>query len=86
MKIYVNVYMDLAKKLGWSRKEISIDKDKILLSDILSFFTDLRDIVVGNIDNYIVLVNGVNIKLLKGLETEIVGDTTIDVFPPAAGG
>jgi molybdopterin converting factor small subunit len=78
--------MDLAKKLGWSRKEISIDKDKILLSDILSFLTDLRDIVVGNIDNYIVLVNGVNIKLLKGLETEIVGDTTIDVFPPAAGG
>jgi len=86
LKIYVNVYMDLAKKLGWSRKEISIDKDKILLSDILSFLTDLRDIVVGNIDNYIVLVNGVNIKLLKGLETEIVGDTTIDVFPPAAGG
>jgi molybdopterin converting factor small subunit len=78
--------MDLAKKLGWSRKEISIDKEKILLRDILSFFTDLRDIVVGNIDNYIVLVNGVNIKLLKGLETEIVGDTTIDVFPPAAGG
>ena len=86
MKIYVNVYMDLAKKLGWSRKEISIDKEKILLRDILSFFTDLRDIVVGNIDNYIVLVNGVNIKLLKGLETEIVGDTTIDIFPPAAGG
>jgi molybdopterin converting factor small subunit len=78
--------MDLAKKLGWSRKEISIDKEKILLSDILSFLTDLRDIVVGNIDNYIVLVNGVNIKLLKGLETEIVGDTTIDIFPPAAGG
>lgn len=86
MKIYVNVYMDLAKKLGWSRKEISIDKEKILLRDILSFLTDLRDIVVGNIDNYIVLVNGVNIKLLKGLETEIVGDTTIDIFPPAAGG
>lgn len=86
MKIYVNVYMDLAKKLGWSRKEISIDKEKILLRDILSVFTDLRDIVVGNIDNYIVLVNGVNIKLLKGLETEIVGDTTIDIFPPAAGG
>jgi molybdopterin converting factor small subunit len=78
--------MDLAKKLGWSRKEISIDKDKILLRDILSFLTDLRDIVVGNIDNYIVLVNGINIKLLKGLETEIVGDTTIDIFPPAAGG
>jgi molybdopterin converting factor small subunit len=78
--------MDLAKKLGWSRKEISIDKEKILLRDILSFLTDLRDIVVGNIDNYIVLVNGVNIKLLKGLETEIVGDTTIDIFPPAAGG
>jgi molybdopterin converting factor small subunit len=78
--------MDLAKKLGWSRKEISIDKEKILLRDILSVFTDLRDIVVGNIDNYIVLVNGVNIKLLKGLETEIVGDTTIDIFPPAAGG
>lgn len=86
MKIYVNVYMDLAKKLGWSRKEISIDKEKILLRDILSVFTDLRDIVVGNIDNYIVLMNGVNIKLLKGLETEIVGDTTIDIFPPAAGG
>jgi molybdopterin converting factor small subunit len=78
--------MDLAKKLGWSRKEISIDKEKILLRDILSVFTDLRDIVVGNIDNYIVLMNGVNIKLLKGLETEIVGDTTIDIFPPAAGG
>jgi molybdopterin converting factor small subunit len=78
--------MDLAKKLGWKSKKLVINKEKVTFEEVLSIVKDLKNIITNNIDDYIVLVNGLNIKLLKGLETEIVSDTTIDIFPPAAGG
>lgn len=78
--------MDLAKKLGWRRRELFVDKEKITLEDVLLMLEELRNAIIDNIDEYIILVNGVNIKLLNGLRTELVDDTTIDIFPPAAGG
>ncbi|MEM4788294.1 MAG: MoaD/ThiS family protein [Ignisphaera sp.] len=78
--------MDLAKKLGWRRKELVIDKDRISLRDLISLISDLNNLVIENIDEFIVLVNGINIKLLNDLDTEITADTIIDIFPPAAGG
>lgn len=86
LHIYVNVYMDLARKLGWGRKELVFDKERITFEEVLSMLKDLKNIIANNLDDYIVLINGINIKLLKGLETEIFNDTTIDIFPPAAGG
>ncbi|MEM3980704.1 MAG: MoaD/ThiS family protein [Ignisphaera sp.] len=86
MQILINVYMDLAKKLGWRRKELVIDKDRISLRDLISLISDLNNLVIENIDEFIVLVNGINIKLLNDLDTEITADTIIDIFPPAAGG
>ncbi|MEM1645458.1 MAG: MoaD/ThiS family protein [Ignisphaera sp.] len=86
MQIFINVYMDLAKKLGWRRKELVIDKDRISLRDLISLISDLNNLVIENIDEFIVLVNGINIKLLNDLDTEITADTIIDIFPPAAGG
>jgi len=78
--------MNLAKKLGWRNKELVVNREKATFEEILSMVKDLKDIIINNLDEYIILINGLNIKLLKGLETEISGDVTIDIFPPAAGG
>jgi molybdopterin converting factor small subunit len=86
LRININIYMDLAKKLGWKNIELVIDKEKTTFNEILSTVKDLKDAIINQLDDYIILINGLNIKLLKGLETEILGDTTIDIFPPAAGG
>lgn len=86
MRILVNVYMDLAKKLGWRRRELVIDKNKVTFRDVISLLRDLESIISGSIDEFIILVNGVNIRLLNGLDTEITIDAVIDIFPPAAGG
>jgi len=86
LRISINIYMDLAKKLGWKSRELVISRERVTFEEILSIVKDLRDAIINNLDDYIILVNGLNIKLLKGLETEILGDTTIDIFPPAAGG
>lgn len=86
MHININIYMNLAKKLGWRNKELVVNREKATFEEILSMVKDLKDIIINNLDEYIILINGLNIKLLKGLETEISGDVTIDIFPPAAGG
>ena len=78
--------MNLAKKLGWKSKELVINREKIAFEEILPMVKDLKDIIINNLDEYIILINGLNTKLLKGLETEVSGDVTIDIFPPAAGG
>jgi len=78
--------MNLAKKLGWKSKELVINREKITFEEILPMVKDLKDIIINNLDEYIILINGLNTKLLKGLETEVSGDVTIDIFPPAAGG
>ncbi len=36
--------------------------------------------------NLLILVNGRNIKHLKGIETKIKEKDRVDIFPPAAGG
>uniref|UniRef100_A0A7C5TIA3 MoaD/ThiS family protein n=2 Tax=Ignisphaera aggregans TaxID=334771 RepID=A0A7C5TIA3_9CREN len=86
LHININIYMNLAKKLGWRNKELVVNREKATFEEILSMVKDLKDIIINNLDEYIILINGLNIKLLKGLETEISGDVTIDIFPPAAGG
>jgi len=86
VRILVNVYMDLAKKLGWRRREFVIDKNKVTFREVISLLRDLENIISGDINEFIILVNGVNIKLLNGLDTEIAIDAVIDIFPPAAGG
>ena len=63
-----------------------INREKIAFEEILPMVKDLKDIIINNLDEYIILINGLNTKLLKGLETEVSGDVTIDIFPPAAGG
>lgn len=78
--------MDLARKLGWRKKELILDREGITFREVLSMIKDLENAIIDNIDNYIILINGINIRLLKGIETEISNDTVIDIFPPAAGG
>lgn len=84
--IYINLYMDLARKLGWSRRELVVDKERVRVRDVIEFFEDLRNAVMNSPRSYMILVNGINIMLLNNFDTEISGDTTIDIFPPAGGG
>lgn len=86
MHVRVNVYMDLARKLKWSKREIAINKDKATVRDVLNSINELKDTVLPNLDSFMVLVNGINIRLLKGLDTEVGEGFTIDIFPPAGGG
>lgn len=87
MRIYINLYMDLARKLGWSRRELVVDRERVRVRDVIEFFEDLRNAVMNSPSSYMILVNGINIMLLNNFDTEISGDTTIiDIFPPAGGG
>ena len=86
MRIYINLYMDLAKKLGWSRREITIDSDRVTLKEILENISELKEMRVSNPDYCIILVNGRNVRSLKNLDTEVVDNVIIDIFPPVGGG
>lgn len=86
MRIYVNLYMDLARKLGWSRRELVVNRERVRVRDVIEFFEDLKNAVMNDPNSYMILVNGINIMLLKNFDTEISEDTTIDIFPPAGGG
>jgi len=88
MMVTVTVYMMLRKKLGWNSKTIKVEGEKATLKEVLERIPELKQLIEDPlfIKEYIVLVNGVNITLLKGLNTEITGVTKIDIFPPGGGG
>ena len=86
MKIKIVVYMLLREKLGWREKTIEIPKSKVTLREVLDKVPDLRDAIGSAIHDYLILVNGVNVRLKKGLDTEITSDAEIAIFPPGGGG
>lgn len=87
MRVVVRVYTSLREKLGWSSKEVEVAGEGATLAEVLSSVEVLRDLVGERLlQDFIVLVNGRNARLLKGLETELADGDVIDVFPPAAGG
>ncbi|MEM0000504.1 MAG: MoaD/ThiS family protein [Desulfurococcaceae archaeon] len=86
MLIRINLYMDIAKKLKWSKKDVHLDKETITVRDVLESLEDLRELVLSNPDDYMILINGINMRLLKGLDTVLPDGAVIDVFPPAGGG
>jgi len=86
MRIRINLYMDLAEKLKWSHKELYLEKEKITLRELLNILRELREIVISNPDRFLILVNGINVRFLKDLDTELSDGTIIDIFPPSGGG
>lgn len=86
MKVKVVVYSFLKEKLGWKEKTIEIDRDKTTVGDIISLIPDLKKVICENVDEFLILVNGINIRLLKQLKTEVNDGAEIAIFPPGGGG
>lgn len=87
MKALIKVYLFLREKLGWDSKEVSLDCSEVKLVDLLNRVPDLMQLLADRgIGEFIILLNGHNIRLLKGLETPVKDGDRLDIFPPAAGG
>lgn len=84
--VEVRVYMTLREKLGWKSREVKLTK-AVKFSDLLEEMKDLKEILESfGYENFMILVNGRNIRLLKWLDTEVRDEDSIDILPPAGGG
>lgn len=87
MYVTIRLYTSLREKLRWCSKKIELDRDDLVLKDIFYSIEGLRDLVDKDFEmNYIVLLNGVNIRLLNVLNTRVHSGDIIDIFPPSGGG
>lgn len=84
--VEVRVYMTLREKLGWGSREVRLE-GKVRFSDLLEELRDLKGILEEfGYENFMMLVNGRNIRLLDWLDTEVGEGDVVDIFPPAGGG
>lgn len=84
--VEVRVYMTLREKLGWKGRKVELTK-AVKFSDLLEEMRDLKGVLEGfGYENFMILVNGRNIRLLNWLDTEVRDEDSIDIFPPAGGG
>ncbi|MEM0340085.1 MAG: MoaD/ThiS family protein [Acidilobaceae archaeon] len=84
--VKVRVYAFLREKLGWSSKELNMGRS-VRLREVLESVEELRPLIqLFESGELIVLVNGVNARLLQGLETSLSDEDTLDLFPPGGGG
>ena len=88
MKLKIRVYMDLAAKVGWKEREIYVPgSSSCTLRDLLERIEEFKGLLDESFtERFVVLVNGVNVRLRGGLEAMISDGDTLDIFPPAGGG
>lgn len=89
MKVEVVVYLALRSKLGRSSRTVSLPGDKTRLADVLERIPELKRTIVsgGRLhQDFKVLVDGVNISFLGGLDAEVRDGSRLVVFPPVGGG
>lgn len=87
MRVKIRVYLDLALKLDWREKDVYVDGEYITLEELLRKLHELSDFIdEGFTERFIVLVNGINVRLSGELETRVKDGDVIDIFPPAGGG
>ncbi len=91
MRVVVEVFSLLRKKLGWDRKEIHMDSSEAKLIDVLKNIPELYQLVVDEskkdiAEGFLVLVNGIHVQFCGGLKAVVRDGDTISIFPPAAGG
>ncbi|RSN67449.1 MoaD/ThiS family protein [Candidatus Korarchaeum cryptofilum] len=85
--VEVRVYLTLREKLGWKSKTLSLGRNKVKFSELLDELKDLKGILEDfGYENFMILLNGRNIRLLDWLDTEVEEGDSIDIFPPAGGG
>jgi len=89
MKVRIAIFATLRRKLKWSEKVVELKGEEATLRDVLNHTPELRDIIVVNDDinrGFMVLVNGINVLLVNGLDTKVKNDDKISIFPPGGGG
>ncbi|ACB07524.1 MoaD family protein [Candidatus Korarchaeum cryptofilum OPF8] len=85
--VEVRVYLTLREKLGWKSKTLSLGRNKVKFSELLDELKDLKGVLEDfGYENFMILLNGRNIRLLDWLDTEVEEGDSIDIFPPAGGG
>ena len=89
IKLFATIRLDTGHKLVNVNinKPVNIVEMLKIVSDIIDF--DLIDKLTENntiIPGVIILLDGVNIHHLNKLDTPITKNTTISIFPAAAGG
>jgi len=92
-KITVKFYALLRRRLGASALEI--EGDGLTVAELLGraerqsgqlFLDELLDREKGLLTGAMILVNGENVRLKRGLETRVAAGDTVDLFSPAGGG
>jgi molybdopterin synthase sulfur carrier subunit len=85
--VEVRVCLTLREKLGWKSKTLSLGRNKVKFSELLDELKDLKGVLEDfGYENFMILLNGRNIRLLDWLDTEVEEGDSIDIFPPAGGG
>ena len=88
MKVAIEFFATLREKFG-KRKEVILDSNPTTLRNVLSKVDGLLEEIAenGNIKKmYKILLNGLNVEFLGGLNAKIKSGDEIYIFPPAGGG
>jgi len=84
MRVKVLVFGELSIHLGWSL-DLELEEAATIRS-LLKLLSDRAGKSIKMDDGVTVLVNGSNISLLKGLETELRDGDLVVLLPPLSGG
>jgi len=88
MKVAIEFFATLREKFG-KRKEVILDSNPTTLRNVLSKVDGLLEEIAenGNIKKmYKILLNGLNVEFLGGLNAKVKSGDEIYIFPPAGGG
>lgn len=88
MKVRVGIFASLREKLGWSMREVEVE-GPVSLDELLDKIPELKKTVCrgGELDrDFIVLINGVNVRFLGELKAIVRPGDEVSIFPPGGGG
>jgi molybdopterin synthase sulfur carrier subunit len=85
----VKLFANFREVAGVREVEVKASTVEELLKKLTDLYPKLTDLIFeeGKVRSYVhVMVNGKNIRGLKGLKTEIGEEDTVAIFPPVSGG
>ncbi|MHA1615909.1 MAG: ubiquitin-like small modifier protein 1 [Candidatus Njordarchaeales archaeon] len=94
MKIKIKLFALFRELAGRKEVELDFNDDSVTVRDVIKALGDrvnkeLAELIMEKyqqLSSLLILVNGRNIRLLKGLETTLKDGDEVAIFPPGAGG